>query len=141
MHWNKKMEKITLEKCKTLLKERFPKAIPYLEAESALYGDQGMMVLFSPFSRYAEDMLRVNNAIEAKTIFDFIEFLLCNGDDTVKDGAATCFLEHLFNIDATGIKFRTFRRYLGENSLGYCRAWDKFWGNRTEGLWDDEKSD
>ncbi len=44
------MNALTLEKCKNLLTERFPKFIPYWEAESALYGDQGILVLFDPFA-------------------------------------------------------------------------------------------
>lgn len=83
---------------------------------------------------------RFTKRLGIKKIFDFVEFLLCNGDESVQNGAATCFLEHLFNIDEAGIKFKTFYPYLGKNSVDYCRGWDEFCGMRTEGLWDDNKS-
>lgn len=133
------MKTITLEKCKNLLKERFPKFIPYWEAESALYGDQGILVLFGPFASYAIEEIKASNIDEIKNIFYLVEFLFLVGDQSVQNGVATVFLEDLMNTDPDEIKFKTVCKYLGENSLGYCRAWDKFCGVRTEGLWEDEK--
>ncbi len=133
------MKIITLEECKNLLKEKFPKFIPYWEAEISLWGDEGILALFAPFASYAVEVIKTNNPSQLKNIFDYIEFLLSEGDESVKNGVATVFLEDLMNKDPAEFKFKTICHYLGEKSLGYCRAWDKFCGVRTEGLWDDEK--
>lgn len=61
------------------------------------------------------------------------------GMNQFKNGIATVFFEYLMAKDPTEIKFKTFSQYLGKESLDYCRAWDKFTGVRTEGLWDDEQ--
>ncbi len=135
------MKKISLEECTKLLKEKFPKFIPYWEAEVSLYGDEGIIVLFGPFSRYAIETIKANNAVEIKNIFDLVELLLCIGDESVQNGAATVFLEYIMSKDPDEIKFKTICQYLGKESIAYCKAWDKFCGMRTEGLWDDEKSD
>jgi hypothetical protein len=135
------MTKITEEQCLSLLKEKFPNFIPYLEADIAYWGiEEGMTAQMMPFIQYAVDVIKSNNDIEIKKILDFAEFLLCNGDDTVQNGIATSFLEGLLNRDPEEIRFRNFCQYLGENSIDYCRAWDKFCGVRTEGLWDEEKN-
>jgi hypothetical protein len=130
------MEKITLEQCLILLKERFPGFIPHWEAESALYGDQGILVLFGPFARYTVEVVKTSTTSEIKNIFDLVEFLLNNGDQSVQNGAATVFLEHLMNQDPDEFKFSSICKYLGAHSIDYCRAWDKFCGVKTEGLWE-----
>src|SRR5690348_1412938 len=137
MLWSKRMEKITEEKCINLLKEKFPKFIPYWEAEIALWGDRGMMAQMLPFSKYAIDVIKSNNTIEIKNIFDLVEFLLCNANQSVQNGVATVFLEYLLAKDPDEIKFRNFHQYLGIKSIDYCRVWDKFTGVKTDGLWDD----
>jgi len=130
------MKKITEEQCLNLLKERFPNFIPYWDSSVSCWETtEGMLAQMIPFSQYAEDVLKNNNIVEIKNIFDFVEFLLCGGNESVRNGIATCFLEYLFNIDAAGIKFTSFCQYLGKKSLDYCRVWDKLCGNRTEGLW------
>jgi len=139
MLWNKKMKKITLNECNNLLKEKFPKFIPYWEAETDLFGDEGIMVLFGSFAKYAMEVIKANNIAEIKNIFDVIEFLFCNGDESVGNGVATVFLEYLMNMDPIEIKFSNFVQYMGKEAIEYCRAWDKFCGTRTEGLWENEK--
>jgi hypothetical protein len=133
------MKKITLDECKNLLKEKFPKFIPYWEDETALYGDEGITVLFIPFAEYAIEVIKANNIAEIKNIFDVVEFLFCNGDESVGNGVATVFLEYLMNKDPSEIRFSNFVQYMEKNAIEYCRAWDKFCGMRTEGLWENEK--
>jgi len=134
------MQTITLAECNKLLKEKFPNFIPYWEAEISLWGDEGILALFGPFADYAIDVIKTNNPSQLKIILDYVEFLLCEGDQSVQNGVATVFLEDLMNKDPAEFKFKTICQYLGKNSLDYCRAWDKFCGIRTEGLWEDEKS-
>ncbi len=88
-----------------------------------------------PFGEYAIDVIKSNDEIEVKRIFDFVEFLLHAGDESVQTAMTTGFLEYLMNNDPDEIKFSKFAKYLGENAIGYCKAWDEFTGVRTEGLW------
>lgn len=131
------MEKITLEESLIFLKEKFPGFIPYWETESINWDEQGIISQMEPFARYTIDIIKTNNLTEIKKIFTAVEFLICNGTQTVQDGMATVYLEYLMSKDSDEIQFTTFAKYLGENSIGYCRAWDKFCGVKTKGLYDD----
>ena len=133
------MQTITLEECKKFLKEKFPEFIPYWEAELSLWDDEGMFAIFSPFAAYTRELITANNPIQLKRIFENIEFLLTEGDESVQSGVATVFLEDLMNKDPDEIKFSSICQYLGKESIAYCRAWDEFCGVRTEGLWTDEE--
>ncbi len=133
------MKTITLEECKKLLKEKFPEFIPYWEAEISLWGEEGILALFSPFSSYTIEVIKANNPSQLKKIFDSVEFLISEGDESVKNGVATVFLEDLMKQDPAEFEFKTICPYLGKNSIGYCRDWDEFCGVRTDGLWTDEE--
>src|SRR6185369_9711627 len=114
MLWENKMEKIIAKNCINLLKKRFPKFLPYWESYINYWGeDQGITIQMIPFSEYAVDTIKANNDIEIKEIFDFVEFLLYNGDDSVQNAIATSFLEYLLSKDPNEIKFSTFSKYLG----------------------------
>lgn len=136
MPWENKMKKITGEHCIELMKENFPKFLPYWESYIRDFGsDLGLTVQMIPFGEYTLDVIKSSDEIEIKKIFDFVEFLLCNGDESVGNAMTTSFLEYLMSKDPDEIKFTKFTKYLGENAIGYCRAWDKFTGVRTEGLY------
>lgn len=137
------MIKITEEQFSILLKEKFPKFSPHWEAHIAYWADDAekMIPMWYPFSDYAIEVIKANDANEIKNILDFAELMLCEGNQSVQDGIATVFLEHLLAKDSDEIKFSTICKYLGKNSIEYCKAWDNFCGVRTEGLWDDEKID
>jgi hypothetical protein len=138
MLWENKMDKITEERCIELMKESFPKFSKYWENHIRDFGsDLGFHIQMMPFEEYAVDTIKSNGTIEIKKIFDFVEFLLCQGDDSVKNAITTSFLEYLMNKDPDEIQFSKFVKFLGEQSIGYCRAWDKFTGVRTEGLWEE----
>ncbi len=135
------MEKITGEKCIELMKEVFQKFSAYWESYVQDFGsDQGLTIQMLPFCEYAIDVIKSDNEVEIKKIFDFIEFLLCNGDESVQNAMTTSFLEYLMSKDPDEIKFSKFAKYLGENTIAYCKAWDKFTGVKTEGLWETEKN-
>ena len=134
------MEKITAEHCIELMKENFPKFRPYWGSYLMDFGsDLGLTIQMLPFCEYTIDTVKSNDEIEVKKIFDFVEFLLCNGDDSVQTAMTTSYLEYLMSKDPDEIKFSKFAKFLGEKSIVYCKAWDKFTGVRTEGLWDDEQ--
>jgi len=133
------MERITEERCIELMKEKFPKLLPYLEAYIRYFGsDLGIYTQMIPVGNYAIDVIKSEDEVEIKRIFDFAEFLLCNGDESVQNAIATSFLEYLMSKEPDEIQFTKFAKFLGEQAIGYCRAWDKFNGTRTEGLWDNE---
>ncbi len=127
------------ELCIELMKEKFPKFLSYWKEYIRSFGsDSGIHIQMIPFIDYALDAIRSNDEAEMKKIFDFVEFLICKGDESVQSAMTTSFLEGLMAQDPKEIKFTTFVKYMGENSIAYCRAWDKFTGIRTEGLWEDE---
>ena len=135
-----KLNHIHDEECIKLIKDKFPDFLPYLESYLEDFGsDLGLSIQMIPFGEYTLDQAKSHNDSELKKIFDLVEFLLNQGDESVKDAMATCFLEYLMSKDPDEFKFSTFVRYLGEHSINYCRAWDEFTGVRTEGLWGNDK--
>lgn len=132
------MNKINRQECLNLLSEKFPKYFSYRKLHIAYWGeDDDMFSIMSPLQDYTLDVIKANNTAEIKKIFDFAEFLMLNGDQSVQDGIATQFLENLMNKDLT--EFKLIIPYLGKESIEYCRAWDKFTRVRTEGLWDESQ--
>jgi hypothetical protein len=119
------------------MKKRFPKFIPYWESYVDYWGeDQGITVQMLPFSEYALDIIKANRDVDIKNIFDFVEFLLCNGDDFVQNAITTSFLEYLLSKDQNEINFSKFSKYLGNQTINYCKAWNKYTGNNTQDLHD-----
>ena len=90
------------------------------------------------FSHYIKDILAKNDAANRDAIklaFELAEKFMIEGDDSVKNAVATCFLENLINAVAWGdISAMSFVNLLGEGSRKYCKAWDEFTGVKTEGL-------
>ena len=139
------MKEITEELCIELLKKELPDFFPYWESYLRDFGPEldGNFELeihthMIPVTEFAVALIKSNNQVEIKKFFDLIEFLLCNGNESVKNAVATGFLEYLMNKSPEEINFSTFYKYMGENAIGYCRAWDEFNGVKTEGLWDKE---
>jgi hypothetical protein len=136
--WESKMKQITGEKCIELMKEKFPRFLSYWKDYIKDHGtDNGLHIEMIPFEEYTIDIIKSCNELEIKKIFDFVEFLLCNGDESVQNAIATSYLEYLMSKDPDEIQFASFVKYLGKNSKEYCRAWDKFTGVKTKGLWED----
>ena len=133
------MKKISKEECIELIKEKFPEFIPYWEKFIRDFdSEEGIIIQMIPFEEYTLDRMKSHDESELKRIFDLVEFFFCNGDEKVKNAMSTGFLEYLLSQDPDVIKFNTIVKYLGEQSIGYCRAWDRFNGIRTEGLWDEK---
>lgn len=133
------MEKITAENFEDILKNKFPNFFPYWQSHFNYWGifdEGGLSHKISPFSNYVLDVIKAHKEIEIKEIFDFVEYLLCEADESVQTAICTVFLEFLLSKDSAGeIKFMTFAKYLGKNSVEYCKAWDEFTGCKTKGLW------
>jgi hypothetical protein len=129
------MDKITSETCITLLKEKFPNFLPYWESYVNYWGlNQGITIQMIPFCEYVIDVIKSNKDTQIKEVFNFIEFLLCSGDDSVQNAITTSLLEYLLSKDPIEIKSCNFSKYLGKNTIDYCKAWNEFTGVKTNGL-------
>lgn len=132
------MKEVSGEKCIELIKEKFPRFLPYWESYIKEHGeDNGLHIQMLPFEKYAIDTIKSNDEFEIRKVFNLVEFLICNGNESVQSAMTTSFLEYLMSKDPDEIQFASFVKYLGKNSIEYCRAWDKFTGVKTKGLWED----
>ncbi len=130
---------ITAQECMQLVLSEVPgfrdawqRHLDYWEGEPA-----GLCNDMTAFSRYVSDLIAQGNTHDLPAIFNLIEKLMVEGDEQVKDAAATCFIENLLNRASSGaIDARTFAPLLGKESLAYARAWDEFSGARTPGVWE-----
>ena len=129
------MQKITKNNCIEVLKQEFPKSISYwVKFGSDLDTEDGIIFALIPFEQYTIDVIKANDKSEMKRIFDFVEYLVSEADNAVQTAMTTGYLEYLMN-EPEEIQFKTIVKYLGNNSIEYCKAWDKFTGVKTEGLW------
>lgn len=133
-----------------LISEKFPEFEPIwksckLEEELSneeicgiipVWGDTRLAEGMRKFSFYVIDLLTQKNQNPSliKEIFNYMEYLLINGDEDVQTVVATCFLESILNVTPTKIDPKRFVDYLGIESRKHCRAWDEFTGVKTEGL-------
>ena len=135
------MNEITEHNLIFLLKEKFPKCVPFWEVYAGYFESDKDIIIsqMMPFIDYVAGVIKSQDEKEIKRIFEYVEFLMLNGNDYVQAAIATGFLEGLLNYDPHEIQFIKFRQYLGKETIDYCRAWDKFTGVMTKGLHDDEK--
>jgi len=129
--------------CAEIIAQKFPEFMTSKQwTEDVLYWKKinhkpGLCGIFASFGDFTEGLLNMepNSPLLVK-IFDFIEMLMCEGDQTVGDCAATCFLENLINYAGHGsVQASSFIPLLGPKSRDYCKGWDKFTGVQTPGLW------
>ncbi|MFI4937899.1 MAG: hypothetical protein ACHQJ6_05245 [Candidatus Berkiellales bacterium] len=129
-----------------ILMEKFPTFKDYSELETWRDCFEGREITFhaimAAFSSYVIDIINDNPDREKlASIFDLAEYLMCNGEHSVQEAVATCFLENLINVSSHGdFDITIVVPYLGKESIEYCKAWDEFTGVKTEGLWDKENS-
>lgn len=129
------MKKINKDNLISVLKENLPKFTPFWEDFVKNWGlSMGLTTKLYPFSDYVVATIKSGDNDEIKKIFDFVEFLLHEGSNEVKDAIATGFLEDLLNKDPDEIRFIKFTQYLGKETIAYCRAWNEFCGVYTEGI-------
>lgn len=127
------MIEITENNLINILKEKFPDFIPYWEFYVNKWGeDLGLSNHVLTFADYVLDAIKSEKYDAIEQIFNYIEFLMCNGDMAVQNAIATCLLEALLNEDTDEIQFIKFSKYLGKETLAYCKAWNEFCGVHTE---------
>ncbi len=91
--------------------------------------------VFAAFSHYIAARLSIRANPELQTVFDYVESKLTGDDSEVDNAACTCFLENLMNRVPESIPPQHLVPLLGPKSREFCRAWDRFCGVKTEGLW------
>jgi hypothetical protein len=64
-----------------------------------------------------------------------VEELFVSGNEEVRNGIATGFVEAVLgDVSAGRLKADTFAALLGEETVTYCRAWNKLTGCTIEGI-------
>lgn len=141
------MNIISKEQCINLIIKQFPGFEEMWAEHIDWWGGEnpGLSNNMAVFSRYTIKLLQDDekNQTELKNIFLLIEKFIVDGSDEVKDAAATCFLENVMNATSwKKIPSSSFIHLLGRESKSFCKAWDKFTGIKTEGLWlnDEDKN-
>jgi len=103
------MEEITEKNLINLINKKFPKFIPNWESYLNYCGEGlGLTVQMMPLTDFVMDVVKSRDESEIERLFDFIEFLMCNGNDYVQTAIATEFLEGLINRDPDEIQFLSF---------------------------------
>jgi hypothetical protein len=128
---------IRREECMPLILEHVPDFSDRWQAHLDHWDgeDAGPCNDMATFAGYVVEVLQNKRQENLEAVFGLIEKLMVEGDDTVRDVTATCFIETLQNY-ASGSKIdsRDFVPYLGSESRAYAKAWDEFTGVKTEGL-------
>lgn len=130
------MDEITEHNLINSLKEKFPKFYPYWEVyfdncgSNTALGDD-----MSPFVDYIFDVIKSENYDELKKVFNYIEFLLSNGDELVQVVIEKCLLVSLIYKNNRQIQFVKLSPYIGEKTLNFLKSWHQFDGSYIEGEW------
>ena len=94
------------------------------ESETILYTD------LSAFSEHLVNLAEDDNITEFLDVFTYIERLLFNGDEFVKEAIVIGLFEDLQNKALTkNIKLYYFEQYLGEKSIKAWREIIEFWNS------------
>ena len=133
----------------------FGKCSYLLDAYGIHGADEGGInshAVFSALTDYVTEVLAKNVELsdEEIKIYKFVDNCRTSyansSEDTLEgdfdNAICTCFLENLINRDSSGnYDFNRILPYLNEKSKEYCKAWDKFTGVRSPGLWADQEWD
>jgi hypothetical protein len=125
------------EDCMPLILEQVPGFSDGWQAHRDCWDGEeaGLSSDMTAFAYYVVEVLQGKRQEDLDLVFALIERLMVEGNDSVKDAAATCFIEVLQNNASAGaIDSRDFVPYLGSESRAYAKAWDDFTGVKTEGL-------
>lgn len=107
-----------------------------LEASKAWSADDlPFTVLLGRMGRGFFETIPLMRDTQIRVILNTVEHLLVEGNQNVKDGIATGFLEALqHQADSGRGSFARINPFFGKESRAYCHAWDKFTGAKTPGL-------
>jgi len=96
--------------------------------------EPGICLILSQISDVTVQFFQSDKMDIVKNVFEVVEALLVNGDNTVKNAAATCFLENILHRVPQEVSPNALRLVLGPQSLYYCREWNKFTNVSVEGF-------
>lgn len=129
------MNEITEENLLISIQEKFPELQTYWQTYankrdlSAGLGDD-----MKPFLDYIIDEIKSENFHEIENVFNYIEFLICSGDELVQVVVENCLLVPLIYKNNREIKFINFSKYLGAETLNFLKTWLRYDGTSIEGL-------
>jgi hypothetical protein len=126
---------ISRTECMPEILESFPGFQSQWQKHLEYWGDEepGLCNDLSEFSDYVSDLIVSEDDKKLNDIFRLIEKFMIEGEHSVKEAVATCFLENLVNALPSN-STESFVKFLGSESRAYCVAWDEFTGVKTEGL-------
>lgn len=94
-----------------------------------------LTVAMSTLGQVVASGMQIWSTTDLKAVFDLVESLLADGEESVKNAVSTGFLESLLSESSAGrLDFRKIAPFLGHKAIQYCREWDKFTGCATPGL-------
>lgn len=85
--------------------------------------------------RIANEVDAYSKAPNAERLSRGIERMLCDGNEEVKNAVATGLLEALMGSVGQKPDAERLFHQLGPQAKEYCRAWDRFTGVRTAGVY------
>lgn len=92
-------------------------------------------IVFSTLGRSLCSHASSSPESELVETWNTIEDLVMYGDETVKNAVTTGLLEVMLAESSAGrFDMSTLLRFLGPETKAYCRSWDAFTGNKTEGF-------
>lgn len=131
---------IRADDCITLILKEIPEFSAHWADHLNYWNDDqpGLCINFSAFSHFTIELIQKKQENVLKRIFDLVERLMVEGDQTVQEAVATCFVEDLINAVPDEIDSRTFVHLLGDETRDYVKGWDDFTGVKTPGLYSDD---
>jgi hypothetical protein len=126
---------ISKKECIAEILESFPGFQSQWQEHIEYWGGEepGLCNDLSEFSDYVSNLIVSEDSKKLNDIFNLIEKFMVQGEHSVKEAVATCFLENLVNTLPPNFT-KGFVDFLGSESKAYCVAWDEFTGVKTEGL-------
>ncbi|MCP4341392.1 MAG: hypothetical protein GY799_21555 [Desulfobulbaceae bacterium] len=129
---------IPKEDCMALILKEIPEFDTSWRLHLDYWEDEipGLCNDMNAFAKYVTEILQHKSKNDyLEKIFAVVELLISDGDDSIKDATATCFIETLLNkASSMEVDSGDFVPFLGPESRAYAKAWDKFTGIVTKGL-------
>lgn len=92
-------------------------------------------LVMAEYARALSEHLSSFTQPELRSVFELVEELLIDANESTKDVVATGFIEALQSLASAGeFDFSPIRPLLGRRTRDYCQAWDRFTGTSTPGL-------
>lgn len=130
----------TAENTMTKILSTFPEFEPKWKKHLDYWEDEkrSIGIDISEFLDFVATKLATKENYNYQLIFNTIEDLLVNGDESVSEAIAMEFLENLLNRSSQGeYSIDSFFDYLGKESRAFCEENEKFWGIANSRFFED----